>query len=210
MVEAEITCLIRMTRIPDLGLELQKGDKVIVPKEKADASKDLALLKQYNAVRVRAVRRFNKLRETDPPSTGHTPKRDMGTLRPQPPRSAPLHPPVDARVDAPPTGVQPAAPTVDLELLADKLAARLGGAINRVVDAVRESRPVVVNGTPGAVSGAPGTVPDEMPRFIPEKIVDHDAKADIQTVETTGEAKGLDAAKDALRKARGGRKPKER
>jgi len=211
MREAEVTCLIRMTRIPDLNLELVKDQVVLVPEDQAQGSKDLALFKSMNAVKVRWVRRFHKLREADQPFTVSTPKRDTRAVRPLHPQQAPLASPVDA--PEPPAAPNPqlGRQNVDLELLATRLEARLGGAIDRVVAAIRESRPVVVSADPSA-PGKPGKVGDEVPTFIPDKILDPDAakKVDIRATETTGEAGGIDAAKAALKKARGGRKQKER
>ena len=91
------------------------------------------------------------------------------------------------------------------------MALRLGGEIDRVITAVRESRPVAVLGSPQSGSrAAAGTVGEETPLFLPSKIVDHDAKAEIQTKQSTGAAGGVDDATAALKKARGKRKKKEK
>ena len=209
MREAEITCLTRMVRIPDLGLELTKGDTVTLSEKDANGSEDLALMRQLHAVQVRWVRRCNTVQATSP-LTGR-PRRTEAVLRPT---FKPVRPHPSAQVDDQPPGSPPPrqnpAPEVDLEVLAEMIAMRLGGDLDRVIAAVRESRPV---GRPNGAAGSPsttGTVDEEMPMFLPSKIVDHDAKADIKTTKSTGDAGGIDDAAAALKKARGGRKRKER
>ncbi len=210
MREAEITCLTRMVRIPDLGLEMTKGDVEYVSEKGAQASSDLTMMREMNAVGVIWVHRGNRLREE--PKTTRRRRRPVLTAGPPPgrrPNRTPQPTPPDVQTPGSPPHRQATPPQVDLELLADMLAARLGGEIHRVITAVKENRPVVVSGGAALPSGsqAPaGTVDDEMPMFMPSKIVDHDAKADIKTKKSTGSADGIDDARAALKKARKGRK----
>ena len=195
MRDAEITCLTRMVAIPDLGLELCKGDVVVLAEEEVNNSQDLEMMRRLNAVRVRWVHRYNKMRAAPPPAS-HRPRPLPNTPRPN---LQLVHPaqPSPAAVVPPPTEQEKTA-GVDLEKLADKLAARLGGKLDRVLELVA-SRPAAAQGSSPAPAG---TVDDEVPVFLPSRIVDHDAKADIKTTRTTGKADGIDEATAALKKAR--------
>lgn len=97
---AEITCLTRMVRIPDLDLNLFKGDTALVPEEAAEASSDLTLMRRLNAVRVRWIRRCI-------------------------PKPAVLPIPVQPNLEVVPQPVKADFVVgVDLELLAERLATR--------------------------------------------------------------------------------------
>ncbi len=210
MREAEITCLTRMVRIPDLGLEMTKGDMERITEEAAEGSADLALMRRLNAVQVRWVRRYNTQRGIPI----KTPGKRRSDNQPRPnvrPVRTPPSPETDDQRTVSARGRQFTPPEVDLEVLADKLAARFGGEIDRVIRAVRETRPVAYpNGGTQSSTAPAGTVDDEMPVFLPENLVDHDAKATIHTTKTTGAGKGIDDAAAALKKARSGRKRKEK
>lgn len=56
-MEARITCRIRSLQISDLGLSLNKGDVIFIPREKALASSELALAQRSGAVEVTYVQR---------------------------------------------------------------------------------------------------------------------------------------------------------
>ena len=140
MREAEITCLTRMVRIPDLGLEMTKGDMERITEEAAEGSADLALMRRLNAVQVRWVRRYNTQRGIPI----KTPGKRRSDNQPRPnvrPVRTPPSPETDDQRTVSARGRQFTPPEVDLEVLADKLAARFGGEIDRVIRAVRETRP---------------------------------------------------------------------
>jgi hypothetical protein len=182
-----------MVRIPDLDLDLLKGDVQFIDEEQARGSKDLALMRRLNAVQVRWVRAG---RRRVPSAIPEPPPR----IRPNVPRAVPLVPPPVFLQEA-----TPPPPGVDLELLADKLAARLGPTLASLVAQSGQvsTTTVVRNGASGIVQ------PDETPMFIPGRIVDPDAVAEIQAETSKSEGKGVADAAAALRKARRGRKKKK-
>ena len=168
------------------------------------------MMKGLNAVRVRWVKRGDP-RPVEAPRRQQPPRR---LQRAPVPNRRPQVAPVQ-REDAPdPTRIENQPPRVDLELLADKLAARLGP---RIVQAVQDQvqplqgTPIRVPFTQSA-TGDPisGTMqPEETPTFIPAVILDPEAKADIQTKTTKSKGKKVEDAADALRKARKSRKKKK-
>lgn len=195
---AEITCKTRMVRLPDLGIELLKGQKAHLTEKQVGESKDLALMRRINAVRLRWVRRGDLPDSSQP---GHRPTTRTSGPRPNPPRSLPNAPTPPAK-----------SPDVDLEALAEKLAAKMAPAVDRIVQAVKGSggqQQVIVRTVAGVASGElPGIVvpEDGTPAFIPEKILNDSVKADIQTEKSISTGTGVQDAAAALKKARGGRK----
>lgn len=191
MKTAKITCLTRMARLPDLDLELTKGDEVLLSPAQVEKSKDLALMRRLNAVSLLWVHRA-ALRSPAP--------RPRPTVLPFRPRPRQPH------VALPPTPPTPAQDSIDLEKLAERLARRVvEKTIDRLVDAVRATpQPMLVRRGEKASVGT--VVSPEAPVFIPSNIVDQDAKTDIQTKKTQSSGSGVSDAAAALKKARRAKK----
>ena len=72
MMEAEITCVCTPgIKLPDLGLDLKKGDVVYIPAMRARISKDLSRARA--GVTLRMVERCREQREAPPPAPVPTP-----------------------------------------------------------------------------------------------------------------------------------------
>lgn len=179
---AEITCRSRSCRLPDLGLDLVKGQKVEISEQQAKGSQDLALMRRINAVRLRWAHRADLNMDPNP---------------------APNRVPSPAQVSrAPHYQPVPEPVGIDIEAFADKLIARLTPVVARLIQAMPHS-----GSSPRITESAPGTVPIQTPAYIPEKILDESMRADIRTQKTESDGSGVSAAKAALKKARGsGRK----
>lgn len=202
MKMARIVCLTRMVRLPDLELELSKGDNALLTEEQALGSQDLAMMRRVNAVSITWEKHADVREEVPTFSKGRI-------------KTSPLSP----KLKTSPVVVTPvekaAEPLsdheVDLQKLADKLSERFEAQVDRIVEAVRESngKTVVVQGT-GAVASDGSVVgeylPQDTPAFIPDKIIDQEAKADIQTKKSTSSSSTVTDAAAALRAARKGKK----
>ena len=198
MKMARIVCLTRMVRLPDLDLELSKGDNVLLTEQQALESEDLAMLRRVNAVSI-AWEKHADVRETVPSFKGRT-------------RTSPYSPKLKTSLAVVSSEAKEEPLTeheVDLQKLADKLSERFEAQVDRIVEAVRESKgsTVVVQGAVASDGSVVGEyIPQDTPAFIPEKIIDQEAKADIQTKKSTSSSSTVTDAAAALKAARKGKK----
>ena len=89
------------------------------------------------------------------------------------------------------------------------MSERFEAQVDRIVEAVRESKgsTVVVQGAVASDGSVVGEyIPQDTPAFIPEKIIDQEAKADIQTKKSTSSSSTVTDAAAALKAARKGKK----
>ena len=117
MKVAKITCLTRMVRIPDLDLALFKGDIKFLTEEEVNRSPNLALMERMSAIDLVWVRR-RALEEEPKPVAAVKPPDVRPNVRNFPRRILTREDRERAYREA------PKPPEVDLEQLADKLAAR--------------------------------------------------------------------------------------
>jgi hypothetical protein len=168
MIEAKITCVCSPgIQVPDMGLNLKKGDVVYLPEAEAKASKDLSLARRSRGVVVQMVERCQERRRTS---------RERGFRAKAPP---PIIHPIPPQPESKP---EP-KPEVDLEgmfkRLLDPLLTELA-ALRRVAQ-----KPVIVSGA--ARASAPtheslGTVIPDTPMFIPNDLGSSGLKAEIDPV----------------------------
>jgi len=196
MREAIITCTCPSIRIPDLQLTLSKGNVIHLDADKADASKDLAIAKAAFGVKVEYIGRCRAQR----PGPKNVP------LPPPPPRPEPEKPPTKEEID--------------LDALAEKVAAKMGRDVNAIRKMLKgDMRELLLEtlsgltlasggGTQTGNSGrvAPGHADEPMPMFIPDGLVGEE-RADIAVQEGEDEGSSVDEATALLRRMRKKRKP---
>lgn len=195
MREAIITCTCPSIRIPDLGITLSKGNVIHLDADKAEASKDLAVAKQAFGVKVEYIGRCRAQRpgpRNIPPPAPQT--------RPEPPKP-------------------PEREEIDLDALAEKVAAKMGrdvGAIRKLLKGdMRELLLETLSGlmlassggTSARISGrvAAGQAEEPMPMFIPDGLVGEES-ADIAVQTGEDEGGSVDEATALLRRMRKKRK----
>lgn len=184
MIEARITCICNMIRIPDLGQELFKGDVVYVEEKRARNSKDLAIAQSAGGVLVKYVRRCREERsDKQPPLRKPRNPVHHAATPPGPPLEAPSQPPIqEVNVDMSPI-------------------------IEAINDLKKEVRYLLERDGISTVSrrdaGRPPVTQGEEPiRFVPDRLVDKNQKADISLREDQGDSDQLDAALQALKKVK--------
>jgi len=187
MVEARIICLAPSVRIPDLDLVMVKDQEAYVDEPVARNSMDLQVLWRTGGVQVHFVERSK-------------------TIRPVP-AAAPPPPPGTTR-----RGFSQAAERMDLDIdeLARRVAERLTAdarpaATNDKIDAllvmVSQLRGDLVVGGNSVQGGAVGMV-DEVPTFIPDKLVNEGLGTIDVKSEEAPVGGDLDDAAKALRDMR--------
>lgn len=196
MREAIITCTCPSIRIPDLGLTLSKGNVVHLDAAKAESSKDLAVAKQAFGVKVEYIGRCR---------TQRAGPRNLPPPAPQP-RPEPEKPPQKEEID--------------LDALAEKVAAKMGRDVSAIRKLLKgDMRELLMEtlsglmlasgeGTQTGISGrvAPGQAEEPMPMFIPDGLVGEE-RADIAVQEGQDEGSSVDEATAILRRMRKKRKP---
>lgn len=197
MTEARITCTCTQISLPDIGLDLIRGQVEFVPEELAKASKDLARARHVKAVSVVYVQRYARQRAEPLPSmTPTAPPRPA--IRPAPPPSALDPDEVAERV------ARRLAPGADLAAIREEVSHQLGSMRMILRQELRADLAEVLRGvgTVAVPTSQPGTVtmPEDEPVFIPSQIGE-DLKGDIGVKESASEA-GVDDAAAALRAAR--------
>jgi hypothetical protein len=219
MMEARIECKIREYPIADLGLMLRRGQIEWVDATKAKGSKELTHAVRIGAVSVRYEERFKVAKHPDPPPRRAPPS--VGMSRPRrktaPKASPPAQPVVDTEAiakraeEAARKAAREEGAATRAELARLRQAIEQGsstGSINQgQLEAALKN---VLGGLNISTAGAPSSGPaaaapsgPEEPVFIPDNIVDKDAKADIKVESKASEGDGLDDAAAALRKKRG-------
>jgi len=197
MVEAQIICTCVSIWIADLNLDMKKGQAAIVSETAAKNSKDLAQARKNGGVQVTYIERFKELRSPVEQSTPVKPVQKM--VLPQPPPTKP-----QVRVEK---------ISLDEDALADKVAARMNAMrdnstndlissliakVEQMQNSLKE-RPQIVREIVG--SGGKVETKEDVPMFIPEKIMGKDRDIDLEIEETTSEGT-VDEASEALRALR--------
>lgn len=195
MTEARVECLCTTYNIPELGLELHKGEVVWVAEGRARTSEELAIAKRAGAISVRWEERCIVSRSPTPPFLKRRP--------------------------AVPSFATPTTPVVDHTEVASKTAEALRDVVRQELqealkgfvgqkpdaDAIGAAvRQALASAGRGDVR-AP-VIGSDAPVFIPTKITSDDTKTSINvTTETSGSSSVEDAAA-MLKAARAGRKAK--
>lgn len=199
MTEARVECLCTTYNIPELGLELRKGDVAWVAEGRARTSEELAIAKRAGAISVRWEERCTVSRSPTPPFLKRRP--------------------------AVPSFASPAAaPVVDHAEVASKTAEALRDVVRQElqealkglsvgqktdVDAIGAAVRQALAGAGRGDVRAP-VIGSDAPVFIPTKITSDDTKTSINvTTETSGSSSVEDAAA-MLKAARAGRKAKSK
>jgi hypothetical protein len=193
MIEAKITCICAPgIQVPDLGLDLKKGDVVYLPEAEAKASKDLSLARRSRGVVVQMVERCRERRRASQ-ERGFRAKAPPSIIRPAPPH---------------PESKPEPKPDVDLEgmfkRLLDPLLVELA-ALRRAAQ-----KPVVVPGAARAsvpTHESLGTVIPDTPMFIPNDLGSSGLKAEIDSVTETSSGGDFDQASAALKALKKKKKP---
>jgi hypothetical protein len=199
-IEARIVCRCRQLSLPDLGLELVKGQVEWLPEDQARASRELALQKRNGSVYVHYLRRYLEMTtRPSPPWSGKSnrpPKNQRravprGLRTPDVPNPGTPPPPnptmqsllqevrslrqevIDLRsaIEGLSQGV-PAPPQVDAANVAVLVVNRL------------RSLGLVTTGSPSSgVVAAPSTrrSTEEPPRFIPSGLVDTNQEVSVSS-----------------------------
>jgi len=209
MVEAQIMCTCPFIGIPDLGLEMKRGQSAIVSEEVARASVDLQTAHKNGGVNIKYIERFQELK----PAPVEPPPTTRKVSLPAPVRQSAVQPVEVVRVEK---------MTLDLDedALVEKLAAKMNslrdGDTNALIDSLigevqsmrediakSQQNPQIVR----EIHHSEGKVKkDDVPMFIPETIMGKDAKIEIE--ETISEGT-VDEASEALRALRKKKKEKK-
>lgn len=212
MVEAQIICTCPSIWIPDLGLNMKRGQSAMVPEAKAKASKDLDLARRNGGISVTYVERFKELRPAPAEPVVSTPKKV--------PLPTPLYQPESP---APVETVRVEKMTLDEDALVDKLAAKMNSLrssdtnalIDSLIGEVQAMRKEFSEGqkNPGQIVReivhSDGKVKEDVPMFIPTTIMGKEAgDVKIEIAETTSEGT-VDEASEALRALRKKKKEKK-
>lgn len=205
MIEVQIICS-NPCLIPDLGLDLKRGEERWISLDNARRSKDLETERAKGNVRVsRQSRRPEKAPPLPPPPFVALTQR----TRPKPVEAA--KPPEDP--------ITPSeAPKLDTSAIADEVQEKVMAQLRPLLEALAPSAPmdatqmaqlfesvvrkVMPAGAPGVAASAstrPSAEP-EAPLYLPTNLVDKDAKAkiDVATTSSNNEEE-IDEAAAALR-----------
>lgn len=200
MTEARVECLCTSYNIPDLGLELRKGQIVWMDESRARASKELAIAKRAGAISVRWEERCTVSRSPTPPFLKRRPAVPSFATQTVAP-AAVDHAEVAAKTaealrDVVRQELQEALKGLHVGQKAD--ADAIGAVVRQALASAETGR----GDTRAPVIGS------DAPVFIPAKITPDGAQTSINvTTETSGSSSVEDAAA-MLKAARAGRKAK--
>jgi len=207
MKKVEITCLTGSIRIPDLGLEMEKGDIETVDASSAARSTDLDRARRAKGVAVREVRKARRVRSGSGPGPGPRPTARQIKSRPGPPPAprptGPTHSTTRPGTSATPVVVQGIV-GIEHSELREIIRTEVTGAVKDAIIygkgpvsmSARHVPPEENKGLRGGLD--PDPVIDDTPAFIPTKIVP-DTGAEIKVDSDEREATSLDAAADKLK-----------
>jgi len=189
MKELEITCLCRSLKLPDLGLDLVKGQVEHVGVAEGRNSPDLTRARQNRGVSVREVQRARERRieMSIPPRRSLKPTKRGG-----------------AQVPPSPLVVQG---EVDMGEFRELIRTEVTGAVKDAILAGGLPSSYSVGVASGEAVKAPmrnlvsdrGPLEPDTPMFIPSGIVKKGVSADISAETTESSGGGVDAATKALK-----------
>lgn len=194
MTEARVECLCTTYNIPELGLELRKGDVAWVTEGRARTSEELAIAKRAGAITVRWEERCIVSRSPTPPFLKRRPA-------------------------VPPFATPAAAPVVDHTEVASKTAEALRDVVRQELQEVLKGfvgqkldadaigaavRQALAPAGRGDVR-AP-VIGSDAPVFIPTKITSDDTKTSINVTTETSVSSSVEDAAAMLKAARAGRR----
>ena len=196
MIEARVECLCAEFNLPDIHLQLRRGDVVWVAEDEARSSADLRMAVRSGAIAVLYTRRCAVHRSPPPPHVRlprHTGKHFVptsGVVRP-------VESPVAAPVAAAPTTV-----TIDHQSIEEAIARGVASAIQGLL----ASGAFVPAGSGGATVrggnyGAPLVSTDD-PVYLPSNLVPTDQGNMISVSETSSEGSDLNESAAALKAQR--------
>lgn len=196
VVEARIICLAPSIRIPDLNLVMVKDQEAYVDEKTARESTDLEVARRAGGVQLHWVERSRTVRIPEPavPQRAETPRRGFKATAAE-------------RLE------------IDLDTLAHRVAEKMAAQhrdpdTNKKIDAlltlVGDLRREISGGVvvPGVLGGK---VAEDVPVFIPEKLVNAGLGiVEVKTENSTpGAGAGLDKAAEALKALKASRKKME-
>lgn len=209
MIEAQVQCVCGGIKLPDLKLDLIKGQTIFMDATRARASKDLQRAWQAKAVTIKYVQRFRERRAASVPP--------VSPLHPHPMVAAPNSEPVRHGQDILLVDPDAIAARVVAELakspIHDSIRVEVGRQlqsledrlVTRITDSVLSALEGIAIAPRGAtaqkMAGIDPEVDDTVPVFTPSKI-GGDLQADLGLQSSQKDAGVVSGAAAALRAAR--------
>ena len=224
VIDARIKCTSGVAIVVDLGLRLERGDVVDIPEAAAQSSQDLWKLQRIGQVSVRWITRCREMKEKPPkppaPPFVRLSRNKKKPSKPQP--KVPSGTSVDSEALAKRIRAEvreemgelkallasmldaSSQPQSEPEVQQAQLPEGFSEAVKSAVKQAVGSMPQVAAATSG------GTVEEDMPMFIPSKIINPETKGEIDVKSESSGDSAVDDASQALRSMKKKRSKKSR